>query len=187
MEEWKIFRVVRSVAGMKEKSIFERDHSKFKVADSNSKFIIRSKATLRMVARALIVNHLDFEATVRMLFPRDTPERKFQTMQYLQEHPDLMAEVEEQLRVPGLDETSKTEFVREMWRWLWSGDNELKGTAARILGKAFMPEKSKETPEPLKLSGMDDGLRQMGLLPANEGVKIPVVNVGKEFSKDEEN
>ena len=127
-------------------------------------FLIRSRATLTLIARALLANHMDFERTVEKLFPKYTPEKRAVTVAYLETHPELQAEVEEQLKVPGLDEASKQEYVRELWMWFWSTDNELKTTAARILGKALIPEKTDDKPEKLTIAGMEEGLKTMGLI-----------------------
>lgn len=150
---------------------------KLKITDSAPlrPFTIRSKHTLVLVARALIVNHLDTDAAVRMMFPRDTQERQIQTAEYLDAHPDVQVEIEDQLKVIGLDGGSKDAYIKEMWTWMWSQDNELKQTAARILSKAFMPEKADEQPKMLPIKGIEAGLKRMGL--GEEDAAIPLAPI----------
>ena len=135
-------------------------------------FKIRSKYTLTMIARALIVNHMDFDKAVYMLFPTDTPERRLQTVDYLQAHPDLRAEIEEQFKLVGLDDGSKDAYVKELFAWFWGADNELKMTAARILGRAFIADKVVDKPAVLEIKGIEDGVARM--LGTNEISAEPV-------------
>lgn len=145
------------------KSVFEKVPHEKPPEEKGRPFRIRSRPTLELVARALIVNHMDYEKAVVMLFPNRSTEFYADTLDYLEAHTDLQAEVENQLKITGLDETSKEAYVKQMWMWMWGVDNELKTTAARILGKAFMPEKVDDQPKPLRIAGIEDGLAKMGL------------------------
>jgi hypothetical protein len=124
-------------------------------------FRIRSNATMKLIARALIANHLDLERAVYQLFPYDSRERKMQTIEYLENHIELKQEIENELKVMGLDETSKTGYVSELWRWMWGADKDKAQTAARILGKAFMPEKVDDKPQDLRLVSVEKDILTM--------------------------
>lgn len=127
----------------------------------NEAFRIRSHATLVHIARAAIVSNLDLNETVNLLFPYDKPERKAKTLELFESSEDLKKEVTEQLKLMDLGDTSKEAYIKEMFIWLWGPNPDLAQTAARLLGKAFMPEKINDKPAVLQIKGMEEGLKTM--------------------------
>lgn len=138
-------------------------------------FRIRSQSTRVLVARALIASHMDYDRASDLLFKYKPADYRIEAAEYFEKDQELHAEVESQLSVMGLDDASKEAFVREQWRWLYGGDNDLKMTAARILGKAFMPEKADDRPVELKLKGIEDGLKQMMSGKVDEKLDTPKI------------
>jgi hypothetical protein len=93
--------------------------------------------------------------------------QKAQTAHELENDPNVKAAVQIELERLGLDAESKEQYIRLLWRYAASEkfeDEKRQLTSLRLLGKAFLPEQLQvEKPEPLPLSGLDEGLRRMGL------------------------
>lgn len=71
-------------------------------------------------------------------------------------------EFEKRLDSLGLDEESRKVYVKEMWRWLYTGTNQQRVQASKVLGKAFVTEKViVDAPEPLAITGFEEGIRRM--------------------------
>lgn len=80
------------------------------------------------------------------------------------ENVSVKAEIQRMFLDAGLDEEHGKKFVTMLWEWMCGDDLALKQTAARILGKAFIAERVVvDKPEDLKLAGLNEGLKAMGL------------------------
>ncbi len=81
--------------------------------------------------------------------------------------PRFKQAVEDALLEPGLDERSRGKLVRLLWQWAESDDPIKAPTAVRILAKSMIAEKTdddKDKPQPLPLSGLEAGMKRMGLM-----------------------
>jgi len=124
-------------------------------------------AVAQHVAGAIAKNLLDIEAAVRELKPELDSYEVSQVVAKLQKDPHVQAAVQTELKRLGLDAESKEKYVQLLWRYAASEapENEKRQlTSLRLLGKAFLPEQVQvEAPETLPLSGLDEGLKRMGL------------------------
>jgi len=92
------------------------------------------------------------------------------TAHKLENDPQVSAAIQKTLQKRGLDEQSKQHYVDLLWRYAESeapADEKRQLTALRILGKAFVGENiTVDKPETLRISGIEEGLRNMGVLDA---------------------
>lgn len=117
------------------------------------------------VAGVAVKNALDMERAVEELKPELTPMEVAVTAHKLENDPRVTAAIQKTLQKRGLDEQSKEHYVDRLWYWFESEDprdEKRQLMAARILGKAFVGENiTVDTPETLRISGLDEGLKQM--------------------------
>lgn len=130
-------------------------------------FRTNRESVSNLVANAAVQNGLDMEKTVRELRPELPPAQAAIVAEELQHDPNVQQAIQKTLQKRGLDEASKEHFVSILWRFAESNDvnDERKTLAAwRILGRGFIAEKVVvDKPEELRLTGLDEGLRRMGL------------------------
>lgn len=127
-------------------------------------------------ARVLIGSVMDYRVAAVKLIPVGTmPDEKqlARLVRALKESSEVQKELESLLQAQGLDEQSKSSFVREMWAWLMGEDGRLKRQAAMILGRGFIGEKVLvDKPEELPIQGFDEGITS--LLGPAPGKMVPL-------------
>jgi len=135
-------------------------------------------------ARVLIGSVMDYKVAAARLVPMGAmPDAKdiARLARTLKDSPEVRRELESLLRADGLDEHSKSSFVREMWAWLMGDNEKLKRQASMILGRGFIGEKVLvDKPEELPIQGFEEGIASL-LSPAPGKVVPlpPVERVGR--------
>lgn len=125
------------------------------------------------IASVVIKHAMAFDDAVRELMPQIAGNDRlvgWWAKKLEHDAPLVKQAMEEQLTKFGLDDESKSSFVKEMWRWLRGDDKFLKGKAASILGKGFIGEKVVTTrPENLPISDFEDITKRLGLSESEGG------------------
>src|ERR1700737_1022469 len=125
------------------------------------------------VAGAIVKHAMSVEGAVREIKPELNSYEVAETAAKLQRDPNVQAAVQTELKKRGLDEESKQRYIERLWSYFESEkpENEKRQLQAmRILGKAFIAEQVLiDEPETLPLRNLDEGLKRMGLVPANAG------------------
>jgi hypothetical protein len=126
-----------------------------------------NQRVVEFVAGAVVKNLMGVESAVRQLKPELTPFEQAQMAAKLENDPHVQRAVQNELKKRGLDEESKQRYIELIWEYAESKrpeDEKRQLTSLRLLGKAFLPEKSPiEKPISLPLRGLDEGLRRMVL------------------------
>jgi hypothetical protein len=139
-----------------------------KPASESTYFRTNRPNVAEFVAGVAVKNALDMEKTVEELKPDLSPMEVAVTAHKLENDPRVTAAIEKTLQKRGLDEQSKQHYVALLWRYAESeapADEKRQLTALRILGKAFVGENiTVDKPETLRISGLEEGLRHMGVL-----------------------
>ena len=125
------------------------------------------------VVRLLLKNQMDINKFIEAFAPEATLAEKARIHEQVQTDVRIKTALQRDLSKLGLDDTSKSHYVEELWRWFHNEeDPRLRGVAARILGKAFIAEKVEHHAiEDLPIRGIDEGLKRM-LGPANIEVSV---------------
>src|SRR5262249_15617051 len=125
------------------------------------------------VAGTIIKNFFDVERAVEKIKPDLSPVEKAETAHALEQDPKVQAAVQTELERLGLDEASKKKYVALLWRYAVAEEPEHEKrqlTSLRLLGKAFLPDQVQiEQPQALPISGVEAGLKRMGLDDASLG------------------
>lgn len=120
--------------------------------------------TMGLLVNSYILHGCDLDWCLQSNYPTLPEEDRAALKLRIESDDRFKKAVAAALSTPGLDDSSRDEFVREMWTWLKSRDKVLAPTAARILGRGFIGEKpSDDKPQPLPLAGVEAGVRAMGL------------------------
>ena len=123
---------------------------------------LRSRSVLEYIARTVILQNMDYVAAMEQLLHGSPTWKINKAVAEAQESESLKEVIEANLSLAGLDENSKTEFVKTMWAWLRGGSENQQLQAARILGKGFIGERlTSDKPEVLKFAGYDAGIERM--------------------------
>jgi hypothetical protein len=119
------------------------------------------------VAGVAVKNALDMEKAVSEIKPELSPVEVAITAHKLERDPNVQREIQKTLQKRGLDEDSKQHFVDLLWKYAESedpADEKRQLASLRILGRAFIGEKVEvDGPQELRIRGIDEGLRRMGL------------------------
>jgi hypothetical protein len=137
-----------------------------KPQDLDSKQIRTSNPSVaKHAAKVLLLNNLDGESAVKELKPDLSPADQAILGRRLEADPHVHREIEKQLTPRGLSDHDRDYFVTRLWQMFESSDprEEQKALSAmRILGKAFVSEKTETTHvETLKIAGISEGLERM--------------------------
>lgn len=111
------------------------------------------------VAKCVLMSKMDYAAAVDLLEP-DAP-NKNALIDEIEKSEEVQAALGKLLKAKGLDDDSKDVYVETLWEWLHGEDEMRATTAARLLGKALIPEKSETKLEDLRVQGFEEGLAAM--------------------------
>ena len=125
----------------------------------------------------LIRNQMDYRATVLELAPEVSPAKRGAITEEMVNAPEIQKELEKVFASLGLDENSKTAFVRKMWMWLYGSNQDLAIKAATVLGKGFIGDKVEvNKPQELPIKDFQKGVnRMLGQDGADENAIAPAV------------
>lgn len=122
----------------------------------------RNPDTLEYLCRAVIKHKFDWYQAVREIAPElDVAEAAEEAVK-LRENIAVREAIEDALVDKGLDDKSKSAFVKRMWKWLDSGDEKLMRAAAGILGRGFISDKiDVNKTEELPIRGFKEGVTKL--------------------------
>jgi hypothetical protein len=122
----------------------------------------RNPDTLEYLCRAVIKHKFDWYMAVREIAPELNVAEAAEEASKLRENIAVREAIEDALVDKGLDEKSKSAFVKRMWKWLDSGDEKLMRAAAGILGRGFISDKiDVNKTEELPIRGFKEGVTKL--------------------------
>ena len=115
------------------------------------------------VVRLLLKYAMDKNKVIDDLCPGGSCFEKGRMLEQLENDIRIKTALQRDLSRLSLDDKAKEHYVQELWNWFHNEKNPLlRGTAARILGKAFIADRVETTTiESLPIQGFEDGLKRM--------------------------
>lgn len=114
------------------------------------------------LAKVVFGCEMDYLTAAKHLRPTEGFEELQRIAIQLRQNDHVQRAMDHLLKQAGMDDASRDEFVKVQWQWFRGEDKELRLQAARILSKIFFDREGKvEQPQPLKMEGFAEGMKQM--------------------------
>lgn len=114
------------------------------------------------IAKVVIGSQMDWDSAAHNLRPTLSRWDTLQLALELENNEHVQLALTSLLRQMGIDEDSRSTFIKQVWQWFYSPNEQLALQASRILAKIFFGDKpADQAPPALKIEGFTEGLARL--------------------------
>lgn len=114
------------------------------------------------IARVIIGSEMDYDLAVTRLRPKLKGDEIIALATEIENNEYVKASLDRLFKSVGIDDDSRTQFVKQMWLWMYGANDQKSIAAARIFSRIFFGEQhGQEKVSELKMEGFKEGVQQL--------------------------